>query len=235
MYRFRAAPGGQRALGAGKTTQKLDIDATATVNGTPLFDLDLASLEDKPWRKPGADVTDYFNYGFTEESWQIYCERQRKLRSEFGPMAAVRQYFVQWNGNQTSNAINTVVNEQRPIPKLGNSVPTMVQQQMIASTPSVINSLCSFVERFRFRSMPKRNIFFIFSGFDAGADESIVGAPSVNNAYKIDCTPTTDAIYATICDGFDSSSSYAAACADFDVKRPAAAAATACSTSIFLG
>ncbi len=30
----------------------------------------------------GADITDYFNYGFTEETWAPYCDRQRRLRSE---------------------------------------------------------------------------------------------------------------------------------------------------------
>ena len=28
----------------------------------------------------GADITDYFNYGFTEETWQAYCQRQRRIR-----------------------------------------------------------------------------------------------------------------------------------------------------------
>jgi pre-mRNA 3'-end-processing factor FIP1 len=31
-------------------------------------------------RKPGADITDYFNYGFNEETWRAYCERQKRLR-----------------------------------------------------------------------------------------------------------------------------------------------------------
>ncbi len=30
----------------------------------------------------GADITDYFNYGFTEETWAQYSERQRRLRAE---------------------------------------------------------------------------------------------------------------------------------------------------------
>jgi hypothetical protein len=30
----------------------------------------------------GADISDYFNYGFTEETWAQYCDRQRRLRSE---------------------------------------------------------------------------------------------------------------------------------------------------------
>ena len=31
----------------------IEIDKVAEYNGQPLFNLDLESLEDKPWRKPG--------------------------------------------------------------------------------------------------------------------------------------------------------------------------------------
>lgn len=31
---------------------------------------------------PGADIADYFNYGFTEETWKGYCEKQRKMKGE---------------------------------------------------------------------------------------------------------------------------------------------------------
>ena len=34
----------------------------------------------------GADITDYFNYGFTEETWMVYCEKQKRLRAENGVM-----------------------------------------------------------------------------------------------------------------------------------------------------
>jgi len=30
----------------------------------------------------GADIADYFNYGFTEETWKLYCEKQRKMKGE---------------------------------------------------------------------------------------------------------------------------------------------------------
>lgn len=30
----------------------------------------------------GADITDYFNYGFTEDTWKQYCEKQRRMRME---------------------------------------------------------------------------------------------------------------------------------------------------------
>ncbi|XP_037627196.1 pre-mRNA 3'-end-processing factor FIP1 isoform X2 [Sebastes umbrosus] len=35
----------------------------------------------KPWRRAGADISDYFNYGFNEESWNIYHDKQAKVRA----------------------------------------------------------------------------------------------------------------------------------------------------------
>ena len=54
------------------------------INGVPAHEFGLESLEDKPWRKPGADITDYFNYGFNESTWLGYTERQRRMRMESG-------------------------------------------------------------------------------------------------------------------------------------------------------
>uniref|UniRef100_A0A914V6S0 Pre-mRNA 3'-end-processing factor FIP1 n=1 Tax=Plectus sambesii TaxID=2011161 RepID=A0A914V6S0_9BILA len=86
---FHTAPKPAQAVGV--SAGKLDMDQTATIDGQPIYDLDLAQMEDKPWRKPGADITDYFNYGFTEETWNMYCERQKKLRAEFGSQAAANK------------------------------------------------------------------------------------------------------------------------------------------------
>lgn len=44
---------------------------------------DLDSIEDKPWTKPGVDISDYFNYGFTEETWRLYLHKQFQMRQEF--------------------------------------------------------------------------------------------------------------------------------------------------------
>lgn len=38
---------------------------------------------DKPWRRPGTDITDYFNYGFDEFTWALYCSKQENVRKEF--------------------------------------------------------------------------------------------------------------------------------------------------------
>ncbi|CAD6991515.1 unnamed protein product [Ceratitis capitata] len=57
-----------------------DFEGVGTINGVPAHEFSIDSLEDKPWRKPGADITDYFNYGFNEETWRSYCERQKRFR-----------------------------------------------------------------------------------------------------------------------------------------------------------
>ncbi|XP_017777765.1 PREDICTED: pre-mRNA 3'-end-processing factor FIP1 isoform X2 [Nicrophorus vespilloides] len=64
---------------SGKFTVE-EFDQVGMINGVPANEFNLDSLEDKPWRKPGADITDYFNYGFNEDTWKAYCERQKRIR-----------------------------------------------------------------------------------------------------------------------------------------------------------
>ncbi|KRZ78704.1 Pre-mRNA 3'-end-processing factor FIP1 [Trichinella papuae] len=101
-------------------SNKLDIDSTGTYNGTPIFDVDIATIEAKPWREPGADVTDYFNYGFTEETWQTYCERQKRLRTEFGPANANKAYF------NSIPSLNAPARVGGPIPTITSLPPPAV-------------------------------------------------------------------------------------------------------------
>lgn len=35
------------------------------------IDIDIEALPDKPWRRRGQDPSDYFNYGFNEQSWKV--------------------------------------------------------------------------------------------------------------------------------------------------------------------
>lgn len=43
------------------------------------FDTDFPTESSKPWRKPGADITDFFNYGFDEFTWASYCLKQQQM------------------------------------------------------------------------------------------------------------------------------------------------------------
>ncbi|XP_054238823.1 pre-mRNA 3'-end-processing factor FIP1 isoform X4 [Indicator indicator] len=87
QYSYGAAPvnlniktGGRAFASSGAKVKGLDLDAPGSINGVPLLEVDLDSFEDKPWRKPGADLSDYFNYGFNEDTWKAYCEKQKRIR-----------------------------------------------------------------------------------------------------------------------------------------------------------
>lgn len=65
-------------------TSKLDLNANPTWPGAnkPLTFLDIdADLAEnsKPWRLPGTDQTDFFNYGFDEYTWVQYCLKQQDM------------------------------------------------------------------------------------------------------------------------------------------------------------
>uniref|UniRef100_A0A0K8TDI2 Pre-mRNA polyadenylation factor Fip1 domain-containing protein n=3 Tax=Lygus hesperus TaxID=30085 RepID=A0A0K8TDI2_LYGHE len=57
-----------------------EFESIGSINGVQAHEFSIDALEEKPWRKPGADITDYFNYGFNEDTWRAYCERQKTLR-----------------------------------------------------------------------------------------------------------------------------------------------------------
>ncbi|KAJ3130214.1 cleavage polyadenylation factor subunit fip1, partial [Irineochytrium annulatum] len=82
-----AATGAAGASTKDKTSSgTLDLNAVGTFDGKEIFDVDLDAFEDKPWRKPGADLTDYFNFGFSEASWRAYNVKQKQMREEMGQM-----------------------------------------------------------------------------------------------------------------------------------------------------
>ncbi|KAK4935864.1 hypothetical protein LTR10_023176 [Elasticomyces elasticus] len=69
-------------------TSKIDPNGNPVhpATGKPIlstdFDVDFTSESAKPWRKPGADITDYFNYGFDEFTWASYCLKQQQMPKE---------------------------------------------------------------------------------------------------------------------------------------------------------
>ncbi|XP_062554187.1 pre-mRNA 3'-end-processing factor FIP1 [Armigeres subalbatus] len=76
----QAAPGPDKAKQPAGKFSIDEFESVGTINGVPAHEFSIDSLEEKPWRKPGADITDYFNYGFNEETWRAYCERQKRMR-----------------------------------------------------------------------------------------------------------------------------------------------------------
>lgn len=67
------------------TSSNIDVDKIPEYQDKPLTQLDIELLKLKPWRAPGVDVSDYFNFGFDEFTWIYYCHKQDKLRGEFNP------------------------------------------------------------------------------------------------------------------------------------------------------
>ncbi|KAN0083809.1 Fip1 motif domain containing protein [Elaphomyces granulatus] len=69
-------------------TSTIDVNANPIhpSTGKPLhstdLDADFPTEDDKPWRRPGTDITDYFNYGFDEFTWASYCLKQQELRKD---------------------------------------------------------------------------------------------------------------------------------------------------------
>jgi len=57
----------------------VDPTAVGVYDGHSIFEHDIGAMAEKPWRRPGSDISDWFNYGFDELSWEAYCVRRREL------------------------------------------------------------------------------------------------------------------------------------------------------------
>ncbi|KAI9570152.1 hypothetical protein HD554DRAFT_2037513 [Boletus coccyginus] len=57
----------------------INPDLPGILDGRSILDVDLSAMAEKPWRRPGSDISDWFNYGFDEISWEAYCYRRRDL------------------------------------------------------------------------------------------------------------------------------------------------------------
>ncbi|KAJ3125370.1 hypothetical protein HK098_000317 [Nowakowskiella sp. JEL0407] len=75
-----------------QSKQTVDLNAVGQLDGKDIFEVELDSFEDKPWRKPGADLTDYFNYGFNEDTWRAYCQKQKQAREEMNMQRRINVY-----------------------------------------------------------------------------------------------------------------------------------------------
>ncbi|KAG6673474.1 hypothetical protein I3842_16G114100 [Carya illinoinensis] len=57
-----------------------------------IFEVDIDSFEEKPWKYPGVDTSDFFNFGLNEESWKDYCKQLEQLRMESTMQSKIRVY-----------------------------------------------------------------------------------------------------------------------------------------------
>ncbi|KAF2289055.1 hypothetical protein GH714_025520 [Hevea brasiliensis] len=45
-----------------------------------ILDVNIDAFEEKKWKHPGAHISDFFNFGFNEDSWKQYCISLEQLR-----------------------------------------------------------------------------------------------------------------------------------------------------------
>ncbi|KAK7329957.1 hypothetical protein VNO77_24140 [Canavalia gladiata] len=57
-----------------------------------VFEVDIDGFEEKPWKYPGVDVSDFFNFGLNEDSWKDYCKQLEQLRLESRMQSKIRVY-----------------------------------------------------------------------------------------------------------------------------------------------
>ncbi|SPQ23996.1 2a8508b2-eaf7-4dab-a09e-68c8be849fe6 [Thermothielavioides terrestris] len=99
------------------STSKIDVNAIPIhkPSGKPItqvnIDEDLPADNDKPWRKPGTDLSDYFNYGFDEFTWALYAQKQEALRAEYNPEA-----IAQSNKKMMEDMTNMMMMSGIPMP-----------------------------------------------------------------------------------------------------------------------
>jgi len=81
---------------------------------------------DKPWRKPGTDISDYFNYGLDEFTWALYASKQDTIRSEYNPET------VAANNKKMMDDFNIMMMGGMGMPG-ADGMPPELQQQMVAA------------------------------------------------------------------------------------------------------
>ncbi|XP_039039655.1 FIP1[V]-like protein isoform X1 [Hibiscus syriacus] len=57
-----------------------------------IFEVDIDSFEEKPWKYPGVDLSDFFNFGLNEETWKDYCKQLEQRRLETTMQSKIRVY-----------------------------------------------------------------------------------------------------------------------------------------------
>uniref|UniRef100_A0ACD5X7Z6 Uncharacterized protein n=1 Tax=Avena sativa TaxID=4498 RepID=A0ACD5X7Z6_AVESA len=57
-----------------------------------IYEIDIETFEEKPWKYPGADISDFFNFGIDEEKWKDYCKQIDQQRLESTMQSRIRVY-----------------------------------------------------------------------------------------------------------------------------------------------
>ncbi|CDO94358.1 unnamed protein product [Kluyveromyces dobzhanskii CBS 2104] len=120
------APGAVSAQEGSVSTEKqqqtIDLNPDAQFDGKPIVQIDPEILKEKPWRQPGANLSDYFNYGFNEHTWMEYLHRQEHLKKEYNPQKILMSLLaLQQQGklNDSGSGQQVQSTMQPPPPPMG--------------------------------------------------------------------------------------------------------------------
>ncbi|KAK9288991.1 hypothetical protein L1049_017462 [Liquidambar formosana] len=83
-----------------------------------ILDVNIDTFEQKPWRHPGVDITDFFNYGFDEQSWKDYCNSVEQFRQKTSMLTRIPVHeFSKYNqaceaGSEREKVVQEAVAEE---------------------------------------------------------------------------------------------------------------------------
>ncbi|TGO85227.1 hypothetical protein BPOR_0418g00060 [Botrytis porri] len=126
----------------GLAISKIDVNAKPMYEpaGKPITQINIdedLNENDKPWRRPGTDISDYFNYGFDEFTWALYANKQESLRSEFDPNKIAQNNKKMFEDMNMMMAMGGMPGMQAAggMPGMEGMTPEMMQQmqQMMAA------------------------------------------------------------------------------------------------------
>ncbi|TXG60776.1 hypothetical protein EZV62_012139 [Acer yangbiense] len=84
---------GMAATGNNMTGRPFGVGLEFTLpSHKTIFDVDIDGFEEKPWKYPGVDVSDFFNFGLNEDSWKEYCKQLEQHRLETTMQSKIRVY-----------------------------------------------------------------------------------------------------------------------------------------------
>lgn len=99
----------------------IDLDKEGIFDSVGITTIDPEVLKEKPWRQPGANISDYFNYGFNEFTWMEYLHRQEKLQQDYNPrrilmgLLSLQQQGKLNSANDTDSNIGNMIDNNNNV------------------------------------------------------------------------------------------------------------------------
>ncbi|KAL8105478.1 uncharacterized protein LOC141677520 isoform X2 [Apium graveolens] len=105
---------GMRPKAQGQSVHQFSLPRSRTI-----VDVNIDAFDEKPWRHPGADITDFFNFDFDEDSWKNYCNHLDRYRHGDIIPARVTSDFSKHNGFYQRTDYETIPHASAEITRKG--------------------------------------------------------------------------------------------------------------------